>query len=144
MHSTMRTGRALQLDEIANSRNKVTLGFKCSSQLKIGLAMEAQGLSMSLSEYVELIAENRNNQNQEPKPNHGNKSETDVWQLNTQIKELTRKLSFFYEEPMMKVAFQKYRGQLVPYSDKDGIPRNDAIRSIEDVYKILFKTNKLD
>ena len=31
----------LQLDEIANSRNKVTLGFKCSPQLKTGLAQEA-------------------------------------------------------------------------------------------------------
>lgn len=36
------------------------------------------------------------------------------------------------------------RGQIVPYTDKDGIPRKDAVRSIEDVYKILFKTNKLD
>lgn len=33
----MRTGRALQLDEIANSCNKVTLSFKCSPQLKIAL-----------------------------------------------------------------------------------------------------------
>lgn len=33
----MRTGRTLQLDEIANSRNKVTLSFKCSPQLKNAL-----------------------------------------------------------------------------------------------------------
>jgi len=66
-----------------------------------------------------------------------------IWQLNAQVKELTRKLSFFYEEPMMKNTFLKYRGQIIPYTDKDGITRKDAITSIEDVYKILFKTNKL-
>lgn len=139
----MRTGRALQLDEIANSRNKVTLGFKCSPQLKIGLAQEAQGFSMSLSEYVEAIVENRNAQNQTQQLNQGNNGEVEIWQLNAQIKELTRKLSFYYEEPMMKQAFQTYRGQIVPYTDRDGIPRREAITTMEDVYKILFKTNKL-
>ncbi len=44
---------------------------------------------------------------------------------------------------MMKNTFLKYRGQIIPYTDKDGITRKDAITSIEDVYKILFKTNKL-
>jgi hypothetical protein len=138
----MRTGRALQLDEIVNSRNKVTLGFKCSSQLKIGLAMEAQGFSMSLSEYVEAIVENRHAQTPESSQNTNEGNE--IWQLNAQIKELTKKLSFFYEEPMMKKAFKNCRGQIIPYTDKDGIPRKDAIINIEDVYKILFKTNKLD
>ncbi len=144
MHPTMRTGRALQLDEIANSRNKVTLGFKCSPQLKIGLAMEAERFSMSLSEYVESLVENRNAQNQELQVIQSNNGNSEVWQLNAQIKELARKLSFYYEEPMMKKAFQSYRGQIIPYTDKDGIPRRDAITSMEDVYKILFKTNKLD
>lgn len=142
MHPTIRTGRALQLDEIVNSRNKVTLGFKCSPQLKISLAQEAQGFSMSLSEYVEAIVENRNAQNQIQQLNQVNNTEAEVWQLNAQIKELTRKLSFYYEEPMMKQAFQTYRGQIVPYTDRDGIPRRDAITTMEDVYKILFKTNK--
>lgn len=127
MHPTMRTGRALQLDEITNSRNKVTLGFKCSPQLKIDLAMESQSFSMSLSEYVEAIVENRNAQNQEIQVNHINNGEAELWQLNAQIKELIRKLAFFYEEPMMKRAFQNHRGQIIPYTDKDGIPRRDAI-----------------
>lgn len=48
------------------------------------------------------------------------------------------------EEPMMKKAFQECKGQIVPYTDKNGIPRRDSIVTIEDVYKILFKTNKLD
>ena len=142
MHPTMRTGRALKLDEIVNSRNKVTLGFKCSPQLKISLAQEAQGFSMSLSEYVEAIVENRNAQSQAQQLNQGNNAEVEVWQLNAQIKELTRKLLFYYEEPMMKQAFQTYKGQIVPYTDRDGIPRWDAITTMEDVYKILFKTNK--
>ncbi len=143
MHPTMRTGRALQLDEIANSRNKVTLGFKCSPQLKIGLAQEAQNFSMSLSEYVEAIVENREMQKQYSQPNQVNDSEAIIWQLKTQVKELTRKLSFFYEEPMMKRTFLNNQGKIISYTDKDGIPRNDAITSIEEVYKILFKTNKL-
>ncbi len=143
MHPTMRTGRALQLDEIANSRNKVTLGFKCSPQLKIGLAQEAQGFSMSLSEYVEAIVENRETQNQYSQPSQVNDSEAIIWQLKSQVKELTRKLAFFYEEPMMKRAYLNNQGKIIPYIDKDGIPRKDAITSIEEVYKILFKTNKL-
>lgn len=143
MHPTMRTGRALQLDEIANSRNKVTLGFKCSPQLKIGLAQEAQGFSMSLSEYVEAIVENRETQNQYTQPSQVSDSEAIIWQLKSQVKELTRKLSFFYEEPMMKRAFLNNQGKIISYTDKDGIPKKDAITSIEEVYKILFKTNKL-
>lgn len=105
MNTTMRTGRALQLDEIANSRNKVTLGLKCSPQLKIGLAQEVQGFSMSLSEYVEAIVENRNVQNQIQQLNEVNDREALIWQLNAQVKELIRKLSFLYEEPMMKNTF---------------------------------------
>jgi hypothetical protein len=144
MHPTMRTGRALQLEEIANSPNKVTLGFKCNAQLKISLAMEAQGYSMSLSEYVETIVENRHVQKQNVAKTQSTNESGEIWQLNNQIKELKAKLAFFYDEPMMKKAFQQSKGQIIPYTDKNGIPRRDAIINIEDVYKILFKTNKLD
>jgi len=54
--------------------------------------------------------------------NQGNNGEGEVCQLNAQVKELIRKLAFFYEEPMIKQAFQTYRGQIVPYTDRDGIP----------------------
>lgn len=144
MHPFMRTGRALQLDEIANARNKVTLGFKCNAQLKIDLAMEAQNYSMSLSEYVETIVDSRKTQNQAAVSSQNVNGESEIWQLNNQIKELKSRLSFFYEEPMIRRAFQNYKGQIVPYKDKDGIVRKDSIIKIEDVYKILFKTNKLD
>ena len=144
MHPTIRTGRALQLDEIANSPNKVTLGFKCNAQLKISLAMEAQGYSMSLSEYVEAIVENRYTQQQNIATEHPTNGSSEIRQLTNQIKELKAKLVFFYEEPMMKKAFEQFRGKIVPYTDKNGMPRRDSVISIEDVYKILFKTNKLD
>lgn len=143
MHPLMRTGRALQLDEIANSRNKVTLGFKCHPQLKISLAMEAQTVSMSLSEYVEMIVENRDMDNQNPPEVPTNGSEVVILKLNSEIKELKRMLSFFYEEPMIKKVFLTKKGKIVPYKDKDGVLRQDSVTSIEDVYKILFRTNKL-
>lgn len=140
MHPIMKTGRALQLDEISNSQNKVTLGFKCSALLKIELANEAARVGMSLSEYVETITQNRN-------LNLGNSSSSphsnEINNLNQHLKEIQRKLSFFYDEPMMKSAFQRYKGQIIPYTDKDGIFRKDAVIAIEDIYKILFKTNKL-
>ena len=103
--------------------------------LKIDLANEASNIGMSLSEYVETIAENRN----------ANKNilSSDFNELNQQMQEIQRKLTFFYEEPMMKNAFEKYRGQVISYIDKDGISRKDTIDSIEDVYTILFKTNKI-
>lgn len=138
----MRTGRALQLDKIAETQNKVTLGFKCSALLKIELAKEAANVGMSLSEYVETIASNRNLNVNASFPQNSRVIETN--NLNQQLKELQRKLSFFYDEPMMKSAFQRYKGQIVPYTDKDGIFRKDAVIAIEDIYKILFKTNKLD
>ncbi|WP_337043894.1 hypothetical protein [Emticicia sp. 17c] len=144
MHPTMRTGRALQLEEIANSQNKVTLGFKSDPQLKIGLAMEAEGYSMSLSEYVETIVENRHVQKQSAVSIQAANENPEIWQLNNQIKELKLKLAFFYEEPMMKKAFQNCKGQIIPYTDKNAIPRRDSIINIEDVYRILFKTNKID
>ncbi|RYU92711.1 hypothetical protein [Emticicia agri] len=141
----MRTGRALQLEEIANSPNKVTLGFKCNAQLKISLAMEAQNYSMSLSEYVETLVENRHAQSsqQNVASTQRTNESGEIWQLTNQIKELKAKLAFFYEEPIMKKAFQESKGKIVPYIDKNGIPRRDSIITIEDVYKILFKTNKL-
>ncbi|RYU93755.1 hypothetical protein [Emticicia agri] len=139
----MRTGRALQLEEIANSPNKVTLGFKCNAQLKISLAMEAQNYSMSLSEYVETLVENRHAQQQNMAIAKAPNESGEIWQLTNQIKELKAKLAFFYEEPIMKKAFQESKGKIVPYIDKNGIPRRDSIITIEDVYKILFKTNKL-
>lgn len=62
--------------------------------------------------------------------NQGNNGEEEVCQLNAQIKELIRKLAFFYEEPMIKQAFQTYRG---PYTDRDGIPRRYTITTVKDV-----------
>ena len=143
MHPTMRTGRALQLDEIVNAQNKVTLGFKCSASLKIDLANEAAKYGMSLSEYVETVTTNRNLKSQEASQSKPNNA-LEVQQLNSQIRELQSKLKFFYDEPMIKRAFLKNKGYTVPYHDKNGVPRNDAVNSIEDIYKILFKITKLD
>ena len=62
MEQNTKVGRVINtkaLAEAQESQSKVTSGFKCTAKLKLALITEATKLGLSLSEYVEMIIENR-------------------------------------------------------------------------------------
>jgi hypothetical protein len=43
----------------STNANKVTVGFKCHGELKFQLAQEAQGVGLTVSEYLEMLISQR-------------------------------------------------------------------------------------
>jgi hypothetical protein len=129
MTHTIRTGRQLDVEAIAQSKNKVTLGFKCEPQLKMDLAMEAERYGMSLSEYTEVIVGKRHNQ-------------TKPLNSNEETQSLKAKLSF-YENDFLKKALVTYKGRIVDYKDSFGHDRRIQIDKIEDVFTVIINKAKL-
>lgn len=137
----IRTGRALQLEGLQNATNKVTLGFKCDAGTKIQLAQEAQQIGMTLSEYVDTVISSRKSNTQS---NVSNTSElaTKLEFQQREIQNLKRKVNF-YENDLLKKAFQNSQGQKIEYKNIHGERVNKTINQIEDVYIILLDTVKL-
>jgi hypothetical protein len=137
----LRTGRALQLEGLQFAQNKVTLGFKCDAGTKIQLAQEAQQIGMTLSEYVDTVIATRHSlQNQAPKST--SELAPKIEMQKKQIQQLEAKVNF-YENDVMKRAFQQYRGQVVPYKNHLGQSSQRTVNQIEDVYLILTDIIKL-
>ncbi|MDZ7896636.1 MAG: hypothetical protein U5N85_01205 [Arcicella sp.] len=137
----LRTGRALQLEGLQFAQNKVTLGFKCDAGTKIQLAQEAQQTGMTLSEYVDTVISSRHSlQNQAPRSTSELAPKVEMQQK--QIQQLETKVNF-YENDVLKRAFQRYKGQVVPYTNHLGQPSQRTVNQIEDVYLILTDIIKL-
>jgi hypothetical protein len=121
--------KALNLERLNSERNKTTLGFKCAPQLKLKLAQDAQKLRITLSEYVESIVLNYQN-NSNPKVN--------------QIAELSSKLNF-YENEILKDLFTQTKGKEIEFTGVNNEKTKITVSSLQDVYTILinsFKTKK--
>jgi len=137
----VRTGRALQLEGLQYAQNKVTLGFKCEAGTKIQLAREAQQIGMTLSEYVDTVISTRHSQ-QSPSSKSTSELAPKVEMQKNQIKQLEAKVNF-YENDVLKRAFQIYQGQTLPYTNYLGQQVQRTINQIEDVYMILTDTVQL-
>jgi YesN/AraC family two-component response regulator len=138
----IRTGRALQLAGLEFAQNKVTLGFKCDAGTKIQLAQEAQKIGMTLSEYVDTVISSRHSlQNQAPRSMSDLAPKVEIQQK--QIQQLEAKVGF-YENDFLKNAFNKYRGQTVPFQNSRGQSVKVTVNRIEDVYTILLNSVNLD
>ena len=112
------------------SSSKVTVGFKCSPELKLRLNNSAVASNLSLSEYCEMIV-----------------STSDTWRENeASIKEVIDKVEF-YENKTLKDIFEKHKGQTISFVNADGCPISIKMNSIQDAYTILiysFKTSDND
>lgn len=137
----IRTGRALQLEGLQNATNKVTLGFKCDAGTKIQLAQEAQQIGMTLSEYVDTLIASRKSKTP---PSLSNTSElaAKIDFLQREIQNLRKKVGF-YENDLLKKAFQTRQGQRLEYKNIHGEKVSKTINQIEDVYTILLDSVKL-
>jgi ribosome-binding protein aMBF1 (putative translation factor) len=137
----IRTGRALQLEGLQFAQNKVTLGFKCDAGTKIQLAQEAQQTGMTLSEYVDTVISTRHNlQNQAPRSTSELATKVDMQKA--QIQKLESKINF-YENDLLKKAFQLYKNKSVPYTNHLGQQTFRVVNQIEDVFLILTDIVKL-
>ncbi len=137
----IRTGRALQLEGLQNATNKVTLGFKCDAGTKIQLAQEAQQMGMTLSEYVDTVISSRKS-NTLSSTSNTSELATKLEFQQREIQNLKRKVGF-YENDLLKKAFQNRQGQKVEYKNIHGEKVSKTINQIEDVYTILLDTVKL-
>lgn len=137
----IRTGRALQLEGLQNATNKVTLGFKCDAGTKIQLAQEAQQIGMTLSEYVDTLIASRKSKTQTSLSNTSELA-TKIDFLQREIQNLRRKVGF-YENDLLKKAFQTRQGQRLEYKNIHGEKVSKTINQIEDVYTILLDSVKL-
>ena len=137
----IRTGRALQLEGLQNATNKVTLGFKCDAGTKIQLAQEAQQIGMTLSEYVDTLIASRKSKMQTSLSNTSELA-TKIDFQQREIQNLRRKVGF-YENDLLKKAFQTWQGQHLEYKNIHGEKVSKTINQIEDVYTILLDSVKL-
>ncbi len=137
----IRTGRALQLEGLQNATNKVTLGFKCDAGTKIQLAQEAQQIGMTLSEYVDTLIASRKSKTQTSLSNTSELAAKIDFQQR-EIQNLRKKVGF-YENDLLKKAFQTRQGQRLEYKNIHGEKVSKTINQIEDVYTILLDSVKL-
>lgn len=106
---------------------KVTVGFKCFNQVKFRLVNEAKDLGLTVSEYVEIIIENRDLIS----PTEGN----------DRIGELKKRLAF-YENSTLKEIFQKQKGKSFSFFDSNGQKQVGQINSLQDTYQIILSLAK--
>ena len=122
--------KALNIENLSLKENKATLGFKCNAKLKLKLALEAQNLNLTLSEYVESIITNHGQQS-----NAENRSIIAI----DEVEELKRKVAL-YENPTMLAWLEKDKGNLIRYYGMNAHMKFKQIESLEDLYAILIDT----
>lgn len=120
--------RALNLEKLKEEKNKITLGFKCAPQLKLQLAQAAQKLNITLSEYVESIVINHNQES--------------VNGLENVVNPLKEKLAF-YENDMLKALFTEHKGKTYEFTNGSGKAMKVTVNGLQDVYTILINSFKI-
>jgi len=120
----------LDVNALATSKTKVTLGFKCEPVLKMDLALEAERFGMSLSEYVEVLVARR----------HENGPESE---LKSVIEQLKRRLTL-YENDLLYKFFNKYKGQTFHFKDQMGKESDLLIDQPHHIYYYLLNAVKFN
>lgn len=131
--------KALNLDAVKQSQNKVTLGFKCNPNVKLDLAQKADKLGLTLSEYVENLIMN---------------SEKIFDQITAQEKEEKARLTLtnkeqkeiieFYENDFLKKLFEKYKNQTAEFKNDKNETVNLKIGDIKNLYTIITSSFKIE
>ncbi|MEJ7821512.1 MAG: hypothetical protein WKF85_04280 [Chitinophagaceae bacterium] len=106
---------------------KVTVGFKCNPKVKLKLAGEASKLGLTLSEFVENLLLNLENETQ------GGTME---------IKNLKEQIAF-YENDIIKKIFREYKGQTLSFQNPSGKDLNIKIEDPKDVFTVIINSYKI-
>lgn len=125
--------KALNINAIQDNTSKVTLGFKCTPQLKIQLAALAAKNGLTLSSYTEmiLIEGQRIIENQK----------SEIVKLKSSLINQKQKLEF-YECPILQKLFLENKNQLHRYKNSQGETVNLRIETLEDTYTIIINSFK--
>lgn len=123
--------KALNLGSLKGKTSKVTLGFKCTPELKLKLADDAQDLGLTLSSYTEYLLEKSL---QEASDCSQKQSE-----LFTQLEEHKKQIQF-YETPRLKSLFNELSGKEIPYLDINGNRASVLVSSLNDIYTIVINS----
>jgi len=124
--------KALNLDAVRNSKSRVTVGFKCEPSLKLSLAEAAEEEGLTLSEFVEAVLLNYENNYQ--------RLEKLTETINSQ-----NKIIGFYENDILKKLFVRHKNQVVEYINGEQQKVNAKISDLKDVYTVIinsFKTQR--
>jgi hypothetical protein len=132
--NNIKNSKALDLDAVRQSHNKVTIGFKCNPHIKLDLAEQANKLGLTLSEYVENIIANSG---KEQCNCNAEKNE-----LLRQINDLQEKIEF-YENAFLKELFGKYENKKVQFINAEGNEVNLKIVGIRDVFTVIINSFKI-
>jgi len=135
-------GRSLDLSGLQNSQKSVTLGFTVEGRTKYSLAQEAESMDLTLSQYMQLLVENRNDDKGLYLKDKIQVLES-VNETNEEyIQSLESKMEL-YERGVLAILFEKYRGQTISYTDNEGISRNQRINECKDIFKVIISTIKI-
>ena len=139
----IKMGRSLDLSGLQYSQKSVTLGFIVEGgRTKYYLAQEAESMELSLSQYMQLLVENRN----EDKALYLREKIEDLESINetneAYIKSLESKMEL-YEGGVLETLFNKYQGQTIPYTNNEGTISILRINEGKDIFKIIISTIKI-
>jgi len=109
--------KALKIEGLENMKRKVGTGFKCNPHLKLELIKAAQGLDITLSEYLETLM---------------HQSQKDL-KLGEQVERLNAQVSF-YENAKLLEFFNHYKGQTI---------KGIEIKEPKDIFTVLVNSFKI-
>lgn len=124
---TKKNPKALNLDGLDKLTQKVTIGFKCDPKTKLALAMQAEKVGLTLSEFTENLIGNLEN----------------IKKLHEQEINILNEKLCFYENNLLLSLFRKYKGQTVNFKGSDGAEFQVDIKEPKDIYTILINSFKI-
>jgi len=125
--------KALNLEILKTSDSKVTLGFKCSPELKLKLAEAALSDGLTLSTYTEMLLSKAN---QDFEKYH---KENKV--LQKKNLDLKNKLDF-YECPALQKLLQNNKDEVHTFKNMEGRTVNLKVQTLQDVYTFMINSFK--
>jgi hypothetical protein len=120
--------KALNLEKLRYTNKRVTLGFKCSPQLKLDLAKKAELRKITLSEYVEGLVVNLPQKSNEQRK---------------EINELYESLNHYEDNQVLKNILTKEFGKEYKIITQDKKSLKIKINSVKDVFDVLVNSFKI-
>lgn len=121
----------LNLGQLMDKSNKVTLGFRCTANVKLELAVEAHELGLNLSEYVESLIIARKHRGIE-----------DSF-LRTKSLDLENRLKYYENKKLMELYWQN-KGKNIEYKDGEGKRTTMLVTEPFHIFEIVMNSFKIN
>lgn len=130
--------KALDLDAVRQSQNKVTTAFKCEPHVKISLAENAADIGLTLSHYLEELVTS----GEEIVKRIRDEAYEQNMRLIKRNSELTARLTL-YETDLLKRFFSEQMGKSVSYIENTGQKTVLIINDLPDVNQFIQNSFKI-